>query len=285
MSLPWKMVTRRKTTPTLRPPVQASSANFSFTITEPTASITLPVADDFVQEPDQTFTYTLVEGEGYTVDADANSGTFTVIDGVVPATSPTVGVTATPTTLIESEQTVIEVTFTTEGEIPPEGLVVQLAGPPRAIAEFDVNATNPRLPEEETVVEGVSVTGGNIVGTDEVAGSLFLRITDPIATVTVPVFDDGPGEGTEVLPFTLVDGEDYAVDPNASTVTVTIEDDIPGEDGEVITGGEGDDRLIGTGLDDIIAGLDGDDLINGLGGDDVITGDSGDDILERWCRQ
>jgi len=48
----------------------------------------------------------------------------------------------------------------------------------------------------------------------------------------------------------------------------------------VITGGEGDDRLIGTGLDDIIAGLDGDDLINGLGGDDVITGDSGDDILK-----
>ena len=88
-----------------------------------------------------------------------------------------------------------------------------------------MNATNPRLPEDETVVEGIVVTGGNIVGTDEVAGSLFLRITDPTATVTVSVFDDGPGEGTEVLPFTLVDGENYEVDPAASSVEVTIEDD------------------------------------------------------------
>jgi broad specificity phosphatase PhoE len=199
-------------------------SNFSFTITESTASITLPVSDDLVQEADQTFTYTLAEGEGYTVDANANSGTFTVTDGVTPAISPTVGVTAAPTTLIESEQTVIEVTFTTEGEIPADGLVVQLAGPPRAIAEFDVNATNPRLPEEETVVEGVVVTGGSIVGTDEVAGSLFLRITDPTATVTVPVFQDDVAEGTEVLPFELIDGEAYEVDPAASEVTVTIED-------------------------------------------------------------
>ncbi|MEM1290500.1 MAG: hypothetical protein AAGH67_03330, partial [Cyanobacteria bacterium P01_H01_bin.162] len=128
----------------------------------------------------------------------------------------------------ESDQTVIEVTFTTEGDIPAEGLVVQLQGPPRAIAEFDVNATNPRLPEDETVVEGVVVTGGNVVGTDEVAGSLFLRITDPTATVTVPVFDDGPGEGTEVLPFELIDGEAYEVDPAASAVEVTIEDGMTG---------------------------------------------------------
>ncbi|MEB3356617.1 MAG: DVUA0089 family protein [Synechococcales bacterium] len=204
-------------------------SNFSFTITDPTASITLPVADDLVEEADQTFTYTLVEGKGYEVDATANSGTFTVTDGVTPATSPTVGVTAAPATLIESEQTVIEVTFTTEGDIPEEGVVVQLQGPPRAIAEFDVNSTNPRLPEEETVVEGVVIEGGSIVGTDEVAGSLFLRITEPTATLTVPVFQDGVAEGIEVLPFTLIDGENYEVDPAASEVIVTIED-APAED-------------------------------------------------------
>ncbi|MEO0989225.1 MAG: calcium-binding protein, partial [Cyanobacteria bacterium J06639_14] len=61
-------------------------SNFSFTLTESTASITLPVSDDLAQEADQTFTYTLVEGEGYEVDETANSGTFTVTDGVTPAT-------------------------------------------------------------------------------------------------------------------------------------------------------------------------------------------------------
>ncbi|ACB52381.1 hypothetical protein cce_3033 [Crocosphaera subtropica ATCC 51142] len=203
-------------------------SNFSFTITEPTASITLPVSDDILQEADTTYTYTLVEGDGYTVDETANSGTFTVTDGVTPATSPTVGVTATPTTLLESEQTVFEITFTTEGDIPADGLVVQLQGPPRAIAEFDVNATNPRLPENETVVEGVVVTGGNIVGTDEVAGSVFFRIFEPTATISVPVFQDDVAEGEETLIFNLQDGELYEIDPDASVINVTIEDgDVP----------------------------------------------------------
>ena len=254
-------------------------SNFSFTITEPTASITLPVSDDLVQEVDQTFSYTLVGGEGYEVDAAANSGTFTVTDGITPATSPVVGVTATPTTLVESEQTVFEITFTTEGDIPAEGLVVQLQGPPRSIAEFDVNATNPRLPEDETVVEGVTVDGGSIVGTDEVAGSLFLRITDPTATITVPVFDNGPGEGTENFSFNLVDGEAYEVDAAAGSFDVTIEDDVDTPPGEIIDGTAGEDRLFGTGADDIITLLGGDDTAFGGAGNDTINGGEGDDRL------
>ncbi|MEB3356612.1 MAG: DUF4347 domain-containing protein [Synechococcales bacterium] len=209
-------------------------SNFSFTITEANASITIPVLDDIVEEPDQTFTYTLVDGDGYSIDPTANSGTFTITDGITPTLSPTVGVTATPATLIESEQTAITVTFTTEGDIPAEGLVVQLQGPPRAIAEFDVNATNPRLPEAETVVEGVTVTGGSIAGTDEVAGSLFLRIFEPTATITVPVFQDNIAEGTENLTFTLIDGEAYEVDAAASSVDVTIEDGIGGDPGDPV---------------------------------------------------
>ncbi|MBE9063506.1 Ig-like domain-containing protein [cf. Phormidesmis sp. LEGE 11477] len=253
-------------------------SNFSFTITEANASITLPVSDDLVQEPDQTFTYTLADGEGYVVDPDANSGTFTVIDGITPATSPVVGVTATPETLVESEQTQFTVTFTTEGDIPADGLVVQLQGPPRSIAEFDVNATNPRLPEDETVVEGVVVTGGSIVGTDEVAGSLFLRITDPTATVSVPVFDDGPGEGTENFTFNLIDGENYEVDAAASGFDLTIEE---GEGGLVpdIVGTDEGETLIGTDGDNFIQALGGDDTAAGGLGDDIIEGGDGDDVL------
>jgi len=254
-------------------------SNFSFTITEANASITIPVLDDIVEEPDQTFTYTLVDGDGYAVDATANSGTFTVTDGVPGGVGPTVGVTASPTTLIESEQTVVEVAFTVEGDIPADGLVVQFQGPPRAIAEFDVNATNPRLPENETAVEGVVVTGGSIVGTDEVAGSLFLRIFEPTATVTVPVFQDDVAEGTEVLPFTLLDGEDYEVDPTASEVTITIEDDAPDGGGDVIQGTDVDDTLIGDESDNTIEALGGDDTVAGDLGNDIIMGGDGEDIL------
>lgn len=53
--------------------------------------------------------------------------------------------------------------------------------------------------------------------------------------------------------------------------------------GVSITGGVGDDVLIGnsaTGTADIISGGDGDDVITGAAGDDVLTGGAGDDILK-----
>ncbi|WP_072066128.1 hypothetical protein, partial [Crocosphaera watsonii] len=153
-------------------------------------------------------------------------------DGVTPATTPTVGITVSPENptntdlinLYESDQTVVTAIFTVDGPIPPEGLLVELAGPPRSIAEFDVNATNPRLPEAETVVEGVVVTGGSIVGTDEVAGSLIIRITEATATVAVPVFQDDEVEGREEFLFEIVDGEQYEVDPDADSIRVFIDD-------------------------------------------------------------
>ncbi|CCQ64466.1 Transposase [Crocosphaera watsonii WH 0401] len=145
-------------------------SSFSFTITENTASIRLPVLDDFVQEDDATFTYSpalesAVES-GYLVDPDVNSGTFTLTEGVEPATSPTIGVTVGSTTLIRDEQTVMELTFTSEGDIPAEGVVVLLERPPKGFAEFDFS-------------EPINITGGTIVGTDDIASTLSLLITDP----------------------------------------------------------------------------------------------------------
>ncbi|MEM6755260.1 MAG: calcium-binding protein, partial [Cyanobacteria bacterium P01_C01_bin.38] len=106
--------------------------NFTFTITEPTASIDIPIFNDLIEEADATYTYTLVDGDGYTVDSSNNSATFTVTDGVIGGFGPTVGVSAMPTTLYESEQTAVTLTFTAAGDIPPEGVVVVLEGPPRA---------------------------------------------------------------------------------------------------------------------------------------------------------
>ncbi|MGD1904954.1 MAG: tandem-95 repeat protein [Leptolyngbyaceae cyanobacterium] len=198
--------------------------NFSFTITEENASITIPVLADIMEEPDQTFTYNLVAGEGYQVDPNQNSGTFVVTDGAPGDVGPVVGVTATPTTLIESEQTVLNVTFNVDGDIPPEGVVVQLQGPPRAIAEFDVNASNPREPQEGDP-EGVVTTGGVVIGTDEIAGALIFQINEPTATVSVAVFEDDVFEGTENITFELIDGLLYEVDPNNSSVDITILDE------------------------------------------------------------
>ena len=199
-------------------------SDFVFTITSSIATVTYLVLDDILEEPDQTFTYTLADGADYDVDPDASSVTFTVTDGVTGGTGPTVGVTATPLELVEADQTEVMLTFTVEGDIPEGGVVVDFSSDtPRAVAEFDVNATNPRLPEEEFEAEGPVVTNGTIVGTNEVASALLFRITDTPATLSVEVWDDGVEEDSVTsYDFALLDGEDYEVDPANSGDTVTV---------------------------------------------------------------
>ena len=199
-------------------------SDFTFTITDSTASITLAVLDDVIDEADDSFTYTLLEGDGYEVNPSASSDSFTVTDGV-PGGGPTIGVTAEPTALFENSQTRIELTFTVDGTLPPEGVVVILDGDvPRAIAEFDVTASNPRDPEDTITVDGPIVNGGNIVGTNELASALLFRITEQTATLSVEVFDDDDNEGQESFTYTLLDGEGYEVDSSNSAINITIED-------------------------------------------------------------
>jgi large repetitive protein len=54
----------------------------------------------------------------------------------------------------------------------------------------------------------------------------------------------------------------------------------PSARGVVLTGGDGDDLLIGTPFDDIIEGRNGDDVLLGRGGNDTIDGGRGDDRLD-----
>ena len=199
-------------------------SDFVWTITNPIATVTYDVLDDILEEPDQTFTYTLADGPDYDVDPEASSVTFTVTDGVPGGTGPTVAVTATPLALLEAEQTAVVITFTVVGDIPDGGLLVDLSSEtPRAVAEFDVNATNPRLPEEEFEAAGPIVTNGTIAGTNEVASAVLFRITDTPATLSVEVWDDGEDvDSVTDYTFELLDGEEYEVDETNFSETVTI---------------------------------------------------------------
>ncbi|MEM6369790.1 MAG: hypothetical protein AAF851_15950 [Myxococcota bacterium] len=198
-------------------------SNFDFTITEPAASVTYDVLDDIYEEPDQTFIYTLADGEGYSVDPAASSVSFTVTDGVQGGVGPEVSFTATPTELFEATQTRIELTFDVVGDIPAEGLVIELSSEtPRAVAEFDVNAANPRLPEEMFTVDGPILDGATIVGTNEIASALVLRITQPTATMSVEVFDGDEVEGLETFTYRILDGEEYEVAATNNEETITI---------------------------------------------------------------
>ena len=250
-------------------------SSFTFTITEPTATIAIPVLNDILEEPDQVFGYTLEAGTGYTVDPDGDTASFTVTDGVPGGVGPTVSVSGSPTTLIEPEQTAFTITFTLDEPPPAEGVLVYLNGDvPRAVAEFDINASNPRNPENDFTVTGPIVTGGSIAGTNETASALLFRVTEQTATLTVPVFDDGPNEGTETFNYTLLDGEQYEVNPDASDFTVEIKDLVT-----LISGTNEDDNLAGDDWDNVIRAFAGDDLVTAGVGDDTVFGGNGDDLL------
>jgi large repetitive protein len=193
------------------------------TITGANATLRLPVLEDILQEADKSYAIKLVDGEGYGVDAAANTASFTLTDGTLPAVVPTVSIASTPGTLYESEQSILTLTFTTTGVIPEGGLEVFLdSGVLGALGEFDVQgrAQNP------SGIVGPQVTGGTITGTDNDVSGVFFKITAATATIKVPVFKDTEAEGPETLTFTLAEGEAYNVRPDRSSVTVRIEDTI-----------------------------------------------------------
>jgi hypothetical protein len=209
-------------------------SNLSFTIVQPRASLTFRVLDDLLEEADRSFTYTLIDGPGFGVQTPATV-TFTVTDGVPAAAGPTVGVAvttpgaATPGVLNERTQDVVEVTFTVTGTIPAGGLVVEFSSDtPRAVAEFDVNAANPRLTEDAgfTVMGPVisPMNSGSIVGTNEIASAILYRILTSPSTIRVPVYAADELEGRESFVWQLRDGETYQVSPTASTALITIVD-------------------------------------------------------------
>jgi hypothetical protein len=209
-------------------------SNIGFTIVQPRASLTFRVLDDLFEEPDRSFTYTLIDGAGFGVQSPA-SMTFTVTDGVPAGGGPTVGVAvstpgaATPGVLDERTQDSVEVTFTVNGTIPAGGLVVVFSSDtPRAVAEFDVNASNPRLTEDAGfAVMGPVITptnSGSIVGTNELASAIVYRIFTSPSTIRVPVYAGDELEGRETFIWQLRDGETYQVSPTASTALLTIID-------------------------------------------------------------
>jgi Ca2+-binding RTX toxin-like protein len=262
-------------------------SSFTFTILEPTATIVLPVLNDILEEPDRDYTYTLESGEGYQVDPEADMTTFTVTDGVPGGVGPVISVSAAPTTLIESEGTALTVTLTTDDPLPEGGVVVFLdSGVPLSLNEFDFTVNDPRLPEEELIVEGVTTDGGNVAGANEQVSALLFRMTEQTASFTISVLDDGIEEGSETFTYTLRNGEQYEVDPNADSVTITIEDTVEG--GQTFFGTTGDDEFDAgvspdgfSGRNDTVFAGAGDDLIdtsNGSG-NNRLYGQSGDDTL------
>ncbi|MEM9212783.1 MAG: hypothetical protein AAGD25_00270 [Cyanobacteria bacterium P01_F01_bin.150] len=193
------------------------SGRLNIQLSEPEASFKLYFIDDIIEEGTQTFEFRLVDGEGYTVDSALNGSVFTITDdNGGPGFGPTVGLSVSETDLAEGDP--LTVTFTTEGDIPDDGVQVLVQSDVfGALGQFELADLN-------------NITTTGIAGLPEVGdggGSSFLvTITDPIATIDLSVFDDILSEDPLDIAFTLANGEEYEVDPDAAGVTLTISDEV-----------------------------------------------------------
>ncbi|NEP19411.1 MAG: calcium-binding protein [Leptolyngbya sp. SIO4C1] len=294
----------------------AQPSVFEFILFEETSSISLTMFNDVFEEEPFTFNFELIgdqDGADYTVNPDASMGSFELIDGIGgPGVGPTVGLSVSETALEEGDS--LTVNFTVDGEIPEGGVpVVVASSTPGALGEFAIfdEAGNPAVE-----FEGIA---GFPEAYDGQGGSFLVTLTDPNASLTLNVFDDGANEGVETLTFDILNGELYEPDPAASSVTFTLNDFevvgteadevYVGNDGDnsitsqggadtvaggfgndIILGGDGDDILRGAlnsrnpqdgepGGNDIIFGGEGNDYIGGKAGNDILSGDAGDDLI------
>ena len=201
-------------------PADETDTTYEFTLLQNTATVTVDILDDVIQEEAQAFSFNIIPSpEGpYAVDPDAFAGSFTLLDGVGGSgVGPTVGISTTETELSEGES--FTVNFSVDGDIPAEGVQVLVdSATVGALGEFAIFDE-----EGNPAVEFEGIAAFPEVG-DGGGSSFLVTITEPEASLTLSVFDDGPGEGAESLTFDLVDGEVYEVDPDANSITLNIDD-------------------------------------------------------------
>ncbi|MEM9218559.1 MAG: PPC domain-containing protein [Cyanobacteria bacterium P01_F01_bin.150] len=197
------------------PVPDGNEAGFFFTITEQTASITVSVFDELtvpgidpfaVQEGILALDFTLQPQAGYTIDPDASEFSLTIADNLDSKNQ--VILSGEPETLVESEGTVGVHTFTVSDALPTEGITVSVSAPD--LSEFDLAA--------------IEVAGGSIAAVRD--NSFDFTITEQIATIGLPVLDDGVAEGSETATFTLEPGDTYEVNQQATEATFILADTV-----------------------------------------------------------
>ncbi|MGF1497586.1 MAG: calcium-binding protein, partial [Elainellaceae cyanobacterium] len=104
--------------------------------------------------------------------------------------------------MVEGET--ITLSFNVEGEIPTEGLTVLVNDNEgiRSLTEFDV--FNAEL--SEGIADFPTPADGD--------SGFFITLTQPTASIALPILDDGAdeNEADEVFTFEVIDGEAYEVD-------------------------------------------------------------------------
>ena len=279
----------------LLPPfrVGINDENFNFTITEQDAQISLPVLNDGEIEGEETAIFTVEPGEGYQVETDAQTGTFTIVDSLLepPAPLPNVALGAFPLEISEAENEILTLFFEVN-DLPQDGLYVYVdSETPQSLSQFDLS---------QAVING----GESLIVNPDLSGFAIKIFTDD-ASIELPVVVDNIEEEPIDIRYelktideisqedlaaieTVENISDYVINPQMVGETITvfdtfgvIEPEIPVIPEPIFGSLEGDIiEVSGTG--GLIFGGESDDLIDasvGSTGSNRIYASNGDDTL------
>jgi len=131
---------------------------------------------------------------------------------------PTIRFTATPTNLLESEETVVTFEFELSEPPPASGVTVTVTGDrPQSLNNLDLF--------------NISVTGADFpIGDFDFTG-FSITIREQTATISVPTFDNVEGtdplyDGLRTVNYTLQPGSGYTPSAQANAVTLNFADEV-----------------------------------------------------------
>ncbi|GFE67447.1 Ig-like domain-containing protein [Chroococcus sp. FPU101] len=126
--------------------------------------------------------------------------------------APVVSFSANPSVLVESESTVLVLTFNLSEPPPSGGVTVRLT-------------TDVRESLNQISVFDITVTGGEFPMPDIDNTGVEFTITSQTATISSPIFQDDEAEDPLTVTYTLLPGEGYTINPSASQDSVVFRDD------------------------------------------------------------
>ncbi|MEO0933582.1 MAG: hypothetical protein AAFY21_07415, partial [Cyanobacteria bacterium J06641_2] len=180
-------------------------------------------------------------------------------------TNAVVGLTVDKTDVVEGDS--ITLTLNVDGDIPAEGISVlindtnSVENQRRSLTEFDV------FNIESTGISGIPTPAEGDSG-------FFVTVTEPTATITLPVFDEGANEdeAAESFTFEVIDREGYQVDSQNNAITINITDLIDSNTPLPVV-----DELPVISIDTLAGTFDGDDnlitpnLVNSTAGVPILS--------------
>lgn len=233
----------------------ATTGTVHFADGQTTATVDVPIADDHVHEPSETFTLTLSGPTGGALLGGPTTETVTIVDDDVPGT-------------LQLRRSAVSV-GERDGRV--QVIVDRVGG-----ADGPVSIGYSTLDGTATSPGDYTATSGRVLFTDgQTVAALDIAITDDLVAESTETFTlvlAGPTGGAALDGSTQTISIDDNDTPRRCTVTGT-----PGPD--VLRGTPGADVVCAGSGDDVIDALGGDDVIRGGGGNDVIHGDRGDDTL------